>query len=98
MKTKYVYRRVQLLDNDYSDLIEEVVIRFHLKWLENTLSDKVTYLPACAFSVTLTPYDEFTAISDSSIELFEDETFVLHIFTQTCEELTSFRTTLPLEV
>jgi len=59
MKTKYVYRRVMLLDNDLSDLIEEVVVRF---------------------------------------ELFEDATFVLHIFTQQCEELTSFRTTLPLEV
>jgi len=51
MKTKYVYRRVMLLDNDLSDLIEEVVVRF---------------------------------------ELFEDATFVLHIFTQQCEELTSF--------
>lgn len=98
MKTKYVYRRVMLLDNDLSDLIEEVVVRFHLKWLENAVSDKVLYLPASGFTVTLTPYDELTEISDSSVELFEDETFVLHIFTQQGEELTSFRTTLPLEV
>jgi len=90
MKTKYVYRRVMLLDNDLSDLIEEVVVRFHLKWLENAVSDKVRYLPTSGFTVTLTPYDELTEISDSSVELFEDETFVLHIFTQQCEELTSF--------
>lgn len=96
--TKFVYRKIKLLDNDYDDLIEAVVVRFHMKYLENAISDKVRYLPASAFSVTLTPYDELTEISDSSIELCEDETFVLHIFTQTGEELTSFRTTLPLEV
>ena len=102
METKYVYkfvyRRVRLLDNDYDDLIESVVVRFHVKYLEKALSDKVRYLPANAFAVTITPYDEFTEIRDSSIELFEDEIFVLRFLTLSGEELTSFRTTLPLEV
>ena len=90
MKTKYVYKNVSL-NNDISGKTTDVVVRFHLKGLENAVSDKIKYLYTSGFTVT--PYD-----GDSSIEMFQDATFVLHVFTQKCEELTSPRTPIPLEV
>jgi len=85
MTKKYLYTNV-LLDNG-----KTTEVRFNEEWLNNAVKDKIKYLYTSGFTVT---YDE---ISDSSIELFQDETFILHIFTQRCEELTSFRTPLPLE-
>ena len=91
MKTKYLYTNVSL-NNDISGKTTDVVVCFNEEWLNNAVKDKIKYLYTGGFTVT--PYDE---ISDSSIEMFQDATFVLHIFTQRCEELTSFRTPLPLE-
>jgi len=89
MTKKYLYTNV-LLVNDLSGKTTDVAVRFNEEWLDNAISDKVRYMPTSGFTVT--PYDE---ISDSSIELCEDATFVLHVFTQQCEELTSPRTPLP---
>ena len=88
MKTKYVYKNV-LLDNG-----QTTDVRFNVEVITNAVKDRIKYLPTGGFTVTC---DELM-VSDSSIEMFQDETFVLHIFTQKCEELTSFRTTLPLDV
>ena len=95
--TKYVYKNVSL-NNALSGLTTDVVVRFNEEWLEYAVSDKVRYMPTNGFTVTLTPYDELTEISDSSIELCEGATFVLHVFTLLCEELTSPRTPLSLDV
>jgi len=86
MKTKYLYTNV-LLDNG-----QTTEVRFNVEVITNSVKDRIKYLPTGGFTVT--PCDELM-VSDSSVELFEDETFVLHIFTQRCEELTSPRTTLP---
>jgi len=93
MKTKYVYKNV-LLVNDISGKTTDVVVSFNEEWLNNAMKDKVRYMPTGGFTVT---YDELE-ISDSSIEMFQDATFVLHVFTQKCEELTSPRTPIPLDV
>jgi len=97
MTKKYLYTNV-LLVNDISGKTTDVVVRFNEEWLGNAMKDKVRYMPTNGFTVTLTPYDELTEISDSSIELCEGATFVLHVFTLLCEELTSPRTPIPLDV
>ena len=89
MKIKYLYTNVSL-NNDISGKTTDVVVRFNEEWLNNAVKDKIKYLYTGGFTVT--PYDE---ISDSSIEMFQDATFVLHVFTQKCEELTSLRIPLP---
>ena len=92
MTKKYLYTNV-LLVNDISGKTTDVVVRFNEEWLGNAVSDKIKYLYTNGFTVT--PCDE---ISDSSIEMFQDATFVLHVFTLLCEELTSPRTPIPLDV
>ena len=94
MTKKYLYTNV-LLDNDLSGKTTKVVVRFNEEGIKNAVKDKVRYLYTSIFA--LTPCDELM-VSDSSIELFQDETFVLHVFTLLCEELTSPRTPLSLDV
>lgn len=94
--------RLDMLDNDYSDLIHKVSVVFNLKKLKASYVGRRKLLVSShrrdglIFSVYLTPYDYMTSVRQTFVRLHNDNTFTVWMLLDNGEYLKSYKTDLPL--
>jgi hypothetical protein len=94
---------LDLLDNDYSDLIHKVSVVFNLNKLKASCVGRRKLLVSSdkedskIFSVYLTPNDDMLEVRQAFVKLHNDNTFTVLIFLDDGDYLKSYKTDLPLE-